>query len=99
MPTYDYLCESCRHQFSAEQRMTETRLRDCPVCHEASLIRLISAAGFALKGNGWYKTDFKGGTQTPAAETKAVDDATAVPAAAPAAAAPTPAPAGNAESQ
>lgn len=59
MPTYEYACEACGHNFSAKQRMTEARLVDCPACGKASLHRVIGAAGFALKGGGWYQTDFK----------------------------------------
>ena len=59
MPTYEYLCASCHHEFSAKQRMSEPRLEECPACKQVSLQRVIGAAGFALKGGGWYQTDFK----------------------------------------
>ena len=57
MPTYDYVCKDCGHHLSAEQRMTDTRLTDCPSCGKPSLERVLSASGFALKGSGWYRTD------------------------------------------
>lgn len=66
MPTYDYACASCGHHFAAKQKMTEARLVDCPECGKPSLDRVIGAAGFALKGSGWYQTDFKGSKKSEA---------------------------------
>jgi hypothetical protein len=69
-------------------------LSTCPACGAASFVKQVTAAGFQLKGSGWYATDFRGGT-TPAATDKAEPkpaDAAAAPAAAPAAAAPKPSP-------
>lgn len=63
MPIYEYLCEQCGHQFEALQRITEDPLQLCPNCQQMSLKRLVSAAGFRLKGGGWYETDFKNGDQ------------------------------------
>lgn len=59
MPIYEYECKRCCHHFEVLQKMSEKKLQDCPVCHEASLERLVSATGFQLKGSGWYVTDFK----------------------------------------
>lgn len=59
MPIYEYQCRNCGHQLEALQRLSEDPLKDCPACGEAQLSRLISAAGFRLKGGGWYETDFK----------------------------------------
>jgi putative FmdB family regulatory protein len=59
MPIYEYQCKSCGHELEKIQRMSDAPLTDCPDCGEASLRRLISAAGFRLKGGGWYETDFK----------------------------------------
>lgn len=59
MPIYEYRCESCGHEFEAMQKMSEARLTDCPVCGKAELKKMVSAAGFKLKGSGWYETDFK----------------------------------------
>jgi putative FmdB family regulatory protein len=59
MPIYEYQCESCGREVEKLQRLSDAPLRDCPDCGEAGLKRLISAAGFRLKGGGWYETDFK----------------------------------------
>ena len=59
MPIYEYECESCRHRLEKLQRIGDDPLTDCPECGRAALKRLISAAGFRLKGSGWYETDFK----------------------------------------
>jgi putative FmdB family regulatory protein len=61
MPIYEYECGSCGHRLEAIQKMNEPVLKDCPACGESALKKLISAAGFQLKGSGWYVTDFKGG--------------------------------------
>jgi len=61
MPIYEYRCEACGHELEALQKMTDPALSDCPECRQASLKKIISAAGFRLKGNGWYETDFKSG--------------------------------------
>jgi putative FmdB family regulatory protein len=61
MPIYEYQCDSCGHELEKLQRMSDNPLRDCPGCGEAELRRLVSAAGFRLKGAGWYETDFKKG--------------------------------------
>ncbi len=59
MPIYEYQCTSCGHELEKLQRMSDPALTDCPACHESELKRLVSAAGFRLKGAGWYETDFK----------------------------------------
>jgi putative FmdB family regulatory protein len=59
MPIYEYECEACGHQLEALQKMSEEPLRDCPGCGKPALRKLMSAAGFRLKGGGWYETDFK----------------------------------------
>ncbi|MFT7414002.1 MAG: putative FmdB family regulatory protein [Methylophagaceae bacterium] len=61
MPLYEYHCDACEHQFEALQKMSDEPLVHCPACDEASLRKLVSAAGFRLKGEGWYETDFKSG--------------------------------------
>ena len=63
MPIYEYECGSCGHRFEAIQKMSDPVLKDCPSCGQSGLKKLISAAGFQLKGTGWYATDFKGGGQ------------------------------------
>ena len=59
MPIYEYRCESCDHELEAIQKISDPVLSECPACGKATLKKLISAAGFQLKGNGWYATDFK----------------------------------------
>ncbi len=59
MPIYEYRCESCDHEFEEIQKLSDAALTDCPACGEPQLRKLISAAGFQLKGSGWYATDFK----------------------------------------
>jgi len=67
MPTYVYRCDACSHKFDAVQRMTEDPLVDCPACQAPKLVKQIQAAGFALKGTGWYVTDFRDkGKKAPA---------------------------------
>ena len=61
MPIYEYACNTCGHRLEAMQKMSEAPLTDCPQCGKSALTKLISAAGFQLKGSGWYATDFKGG--------------------------------------
>ena len=68
MPFYEYRCGSCNHEFEAMQKMSDAPLSDCPSCGQAELVKLVSAAGFRLKGGGWYETDFKGGSKKKPAE-------------------------------
>lgn len=60
MPLYEYQCKSCGHTLETIQKISEEPLKDCPACGKPDLSKLISAAGFRLKGGGWYETDFKG---------------------------------------
>jgi putative FmdB family regulatory protein len=59
MPFYEYQCRDCGHRLEVLQKLSDEPLVFCPECNEASLKKLISAAGFRLKGSGWYETDFK----------------------------------------
>ena len=70
MPIYEYRCDDCGHELEKLQKMSDPELTDCPSCSKSSLKKLISAAGFQLKGNGWYATDFKG----PAKKSTATND-------------------------
>ncbi|HKE12740.1 MAG TPA: zinc ribbon domain-containing protein [Myxococcota bacterium] len=54
MPTYEYQCEKCGHEFEREQRITEDPIKTCPKCKAPKAKRLISATSFVLKGGGWY---------------------------------------------
>ena len=95
MPIYAYKCESCGHRQDVLQKISDPVLSTCPACGAPSFVKQVTAAGFQLKGSGWYATDFRGGT-TPAAtdkvEPKPADAAAAAPAVAPAAATPKPSP-------
>lgn len=70
MPIYEYRCEACGHQEEHLQKVSDQPLETCPACGKASYRKLLSAAGFQLKGSGWYATDFKGGA-APAAKPEA----------------------------
>ena len=59
MPIYEYSCGACGHHLEAFQKMSDAPLQVCPECSKSTLTKLISAAGFQLKGTGWYATDFK----------------------------------------
>lgn len=59
MPTYEYKCQLCCHQFEIIQKMSDYPLTDCPECGKNSLEKVISSTSFQLKGTGWYVTDFK----------------------------------------
>lgn len=61
MPIYEYRCEQCGHALEKLQKVSDDPLTDCPACGQPTLKKLISAAGFRLKGGGWYETDFKAG--------------------------------------
>lgn len=69
MPFYEYRCDDCGHGFEALQKVSDAPLETCPACEKPTLRKLISAAGFRLKGQGWYETDFKSGNQRNLAET------------------------------
>jgi len=66
MPIYEYECQSCGARCEKFQKMSDPPVQECPECHQPELKKLISAAGFQLKGSGWYVTDFrdKGKAQT-----------------------------------
>jgi putative FmdB family regulatory protein len=59
MPIYEYVCTACGKYSEALQRLSDPPLVECPGCHAQALIKQVSAAGFRLKGGGWYETDFK----------------------------------------
>jgi putative FmdB family regulatory protein len=71
MPIYEYRCEACGHQEEFLQKISEPPLTECPVCRKKTFNKMLSAAGFQLKGSGWYATDFKNnGTKSKPAENK-----------------------------
>lgn len=63
MPIYEYQCQTCEHELEKLQKLSDAPLSVCPQCGEAALKKKISAAGFRLKGSGWYETDFKSGSK------------------------------------
>jgi putative FmdB family regulatory protein len=106
MPIYAYKCASCGHAKDVLQKMSDDPLSVCPACGQASFQKQLTAAGFQLKGSGWYVTDFRGGNSgaaapavadadsgasKPATETAAAPAAASPAAAAAPAAAPAPA--------
>ncbi|MBK9243691.1 MAG: zinc ribbon domain-containing protein [Burkholderiales bacterium] len=61
MPIYAYKCSSCGHEKDVLQKVSDAPLAACPACGSASFAKQLTAAGFQLKGSGWYATDFKNG--------------------------------------
>ena len=69
MPIYAYKCGSCGHAKDVLQKISDAPLTDCPACGKATFSKQLTAAGFQLKGSGWYATDFKGGsTASPSSD-------------------------------
>jgi putative FmdB family regulatory protein len=75
MPIYEYRCTDCGFQDEYLQKVSEPPLADCPSCGKPAFRKLVSAAGFQLKGSGWYATDFKGGAKPAAAKSEAQGEA------------------------
>ena len=65
MPIYAYRCSACGHAKDVLQRMSDPLLSTCPACGAETFTKQLTAAGFQLKGSGWYVTDFKGGAAAP----------------------------------
>ncbi|MDQ7743399.1 FmdB family zinc ribbon protein [Hydrogenophaga pseudoflava] len=88
MPIYAYKCESCGHAKDVLQKISDAPLTECPACGAATFSKQLTAAGFQLKGSGWYATDFKGsaggsaasGTAAASTESKPAETASAAPA-------------------
>jgi putative FmdB family regulatory protein len=59
VPIYEYQCKGCQHQFDLLQKINDEPIKKCPQCSKDTVVRLVSAAAFQLKGTGWYATDFK----------------------------------------
>jgi putative FmdB family regulatory protein len=66
MPIYAYKCQSCGHAKDVLQKISDPQLTVCPACGASTFTKQVTAAGFQLKGSGWYATDFKGGSNAPA---------------------------------
>lgn len=88
MPIYAYKCESCGHAKDVLQKISAELLTDCPACGAATFKKQLTAAGFQLKGSGWYATDFRNGGSSAAtgavapSATAAASSAASAPAAA-----------------
>jgi len=79
MPTYEYRCESCGHEFEKFQSITAKSFRKCPVCGKSSIKRLIGAgAGIIFKGSGFYQTDYRTESYKKARKSDKSDSTTAV---------------------
>ena len=65
MPIYEYKCSACSHELESLQKFSDAPLVKCPACGKDTLTKLVSAAGFQLKGSGWYQTDFRGSGAKP----------------------------------
>lgn len=87
MPIYAYKCSACQHAQDVLQKISDPPLTVCPSCGAAAFAKQLTAAGFQLKGSGWYATDFKNGPSKadakPAAKPAEAPPAAAAPAAAP----------------
>ena len=75
MPIYEYRCEACGHQEEHLQKVADAAVTVCPVCGKPQYRKQLSAAGFQLKGTGWYATDFKGSKKPAEKKTDAKSDA------------------------
>lgn len=70
MPIYAYRCDSCGFEKDHLQKLSDATLRVCPQCAQATYSKQVTAAGFQLKGNGWYATDFKNDAKKAPTTTK-----------------------------
>ncbi|MDE3009416.1 MAG: zinc ribbon domain-containing protein [Pseudomonadota bacterium] len=87
MPIYEYRCGQCGHEVELLRKVSDPPAVECPACHAAALQKKVTAAGFQLKGTGWYVTDFRGGSSGAARPEAAAASAPASATEAPAAAA------------
>ncbi len=67
MPIYDYRCTDCGFEKEVMRKISDAPLTTCPQCNKETFTKQVSAAGFQLKGSGWYATDFKGGSKSESA--------------------------------
>ncbi|MGS0741939.1 FmdB family zinc ribbon protein [Glaciimonas sp. GG7] len=74
MPIYAYRCDECGFAKDVLQKMSDAQLTVCPTCQKESFKKQVTAAGFQLKGTGWYVTDFRGGAATGGASKGASDE-------------------------
>ena len=71
MPIYEYRCAACGHQEDHLRKLSDAPLTKCPACGKKKYEKQLTAAGFQLKGSGWYASDFKGGGKKPEAKPEA----------------------------
>ncbi len=81
MPIYAYRCDACGFAKDVLQKVSDAQLTECPSCGKSAFKKQLTAAGFQLKGSGWYVTDFRGGAGATAAAAPATTSADAMPAA------------------
>jgi putative FmdB family regulatory protein len=77
MPIYAYKCGSCGHAKDVLQKISDAPLTTCPACGAEAFSKQVTAAGFQLKGSGWYATDFRNGNSKPATTAASADEAKA----------------------
>ncbi len=76
MPIYAYRCTACGHTKDVLQKLADAPLSTCPACAKETFAKQVTAAGFQLKGSGWYQTDFKGGSTAAASSTSTESSST-----------------------
>lgn len=76
MPIYEYRCSNCGFEKEYLRKLSDPPLSDCPQCATATFSKKVTAAGFQLKGGGWYATDFKGTPKVPASQSEGKGDST-----------------------
>ncbi|MCG2584986.1 FmdB family zinc ribbon protein [Massilia sp. TS11] len=80
MPIYAYRCDECGFAKDVLQKVSDPQLTDCPSCGKSSFKKQVTAAGFQLKGTGWYVTDFRGGSGGTSAPATTAESPAAAPA-------------------
>ena len=75
MPIYEYRCSACGHQEDHLRKLSDPALTKCPACGKKKYEKQLTAAGFQLKGSGWYASDFKGGKKETEAKAEAKPEA------------------------
>lgn len=83
MPIYEYRCSSCGFQKEFLRKVSDPALNTCPECKKQTFAKMLTAAGFQLKGSGWYATDFKGGSGASVAKSTETKSESKAEAAAP----------------
>jgi putative FmdB family regulatory protein len=95
MPTYDYHCDHCGHEFEREQRITENPIKKCPSCGKLKARRMIGGGGFILKGGGWESDLYSGPSNRSKGSAKSKESSSTSAPAAPASPKPTKSDAGS----